>query len=69
MDRLSTYLFARPSALEGVARLLDLAGNLDIYNSCPTPEEADAWAMISDWLATGRDLSKAVRVCPPETGE
>jgi len=53
---MSDILFARPSTASGVARVLDLMGVFDSYNSSSTPEEADARAMFSDWRAVGRDL-------------
>lgn len=55
------YLFARPSALEGVARILDLGGTLDEYNTANTPEQADVLALWSDWLAVGDDMWSAIR--------
>ena len=50
------YLFAQPSFLSGVARCLDLGGTFDEYNESPTPAQADATAILNDWLAVGADL-------------
>jgi len=57
---MSDFLFAQPSFLSGVGRIVDLAGVLDAYNSSETEAEADTRAARSDWLATGRDIVAAV---------
>lgn len=54
------YLFAQPSFLAGIARILDIGGVLDDYNSARTAEEADANAMRADWGAVGSDLHDAM---------
>jgi len=41
MSNNSTFLFARPSFLEGVARVMDLGGTLQVYNNSKTEKEAD----------------------------
>jgi hypothetical protein len=56
----SDYLFARPSFIEGVARMVDLAGSLNTYNDSRTPEEADARALSQDWKAVGHDMRVAL---------
>jgi len=53
---MTDFLFATPSALSGAGRTLDLMGTFDRYNVSVSPEEADARAIFSDWLAVGRDL-------------
>jgi hypothetical protein len=55
----SDFLFAQPSWLSGVARLLDLSGQLDGYNVTPSPEQADARATYADWKSTGESLQSA----------
>ena len=57
---MTDYLFARPSFLSGVGSIADIAGSAHVYNSWPTPAEADAWALYSDWLAVGKDLWAAM---------
>ena len=37
----SLFLCARPSFVEGMARILDFGGNLDQYNQSITPAQAD----------------------------
>ena len=54
------YLFARPSALGGVARILDFGGTLNEYNTANSPEQADVLALWSDWLAVGDAMWSAI---------
>lgn len=49
-------LFAEPSLIEGVSRVLDLGGTLQNYNSSETEQKADAEEIKNDWLAVGDDL-------------
>jgi hypothetical protein len=55
------YLFARPSLLRGIARVVDLCGVLDLgaYDTSATPEEADEKALLSDWQAVAGDFAAA----------
>ncbi len=53
-------LFARPSFLEGAARVLDLGDTLTEYNQSLTPEQAEYLALRSDWEVLGRDLERAI---------
>ncbi|MFH1760059.1 MAG: hypothetical protein ABIA63_03060 [bacterium] len=55
----SDFLFARPSFIEGMARLFDFGNTLNIYNNSRTPEEADRWAMRKDFQAVGADIYSA----------
>ncbi len=54
------FLYARPSFLEGIARLVDFGGTLNEYNQFPTPQEADAAAIRSDWAMIGQDMWYAI---------
>lgn len=54
------FLCADPSWLSGAARILDLGGTFDVYNSSATGEEADAKAIYSDWAIVGEDLQHAI---------
>ena len=56
----STFLFARPRALHGVARLFDFFGTYDSYNTSPSPQEADLLAVFQDWLAVEDDARKVL---------
>lgn len=62
---MGNYLFADPSFLAGVGRVLDLGGAFDDYNASPTEALADARAMRADWVAVGRDLQAAMD-SPPD---
>ncbi len=60
MDKLSYYFFAKPSFVEGVARLIDLGGTLQEYNCALTEDQADSIAATADWMAVGNDLQQAM---------
>ncbi len=55
----SDFLFAQPSFLEGVARVVDTAGALNQYNGMPSAQEADALAVWADWAAVGAEIAAA----------
>ena len=57
---MTDYLYAHPSFLEGVARIMDFGGTLTAFNKSRTPSEADARATFEDWRAVGNDLRVAV---------
>lgn len=59
MSDLSTFLFARSSFAEGVARLVDFGGTLNEYNYSPTGRQADMFAHWADWTAIGNDMRTA----------
>ena len=59
MGDFSAFLFARPSLIEGAARILDFSGALDEYHTTPTGEEADRRALEADWRAVGHDIEEA----------
>ncbi len=63
----SLLLAIRPSFIEGVARILDLAGSLSEYYESPDPEEADYLALRGDWYATGQDIQSAMHHYAKET--
>jgi hypothetical protein len=54
------YLFPQPSPVYGLARLFDLAAQLDTYNTSSTGAVADAIAMYNDWSVVGADLLKVL---------
>ena len=60
METHSDFLYARPSFLEGVARLLDMGGTLNEYNASRSGQEADDAALRSDWAAIGQDMRDAI---------
>lgn len=57
MSEIATFLFARPSFLEGLSRVLDLGATLQEYNSSLNPEQADVIAQQMDWQAVNRAWS------------
>lgn len=65
----SDYLFARPSFVEGMARLWDFAGTLNDYNYTPPDEDPDAEALARDWYAVGDDLLHAMAAFSNEQRE
>ena len=58
----SDFMFARPSFLEGAARIFDFGGTLNEYNynKYSTGAEADAAAIASDWAVIGQDMYEAI---------
>ena len=62
----SAVLFARPSFSEGLSRIFDLGGTLNIYNESFSPQAADTLAISSDWCAVGRDISYSIEVFQSE---
>ena len=54
------FLIAQPSLLSGTARIFDLFGTFDDYNSSSSPGEADARAMNNDWNVALQDYRDAV---------
>ncbi|MBN3951909.1 MAG: hypothetical protein HWQ38_37785 [Nostoc sp. NMS7] len=60
MDILSSYLYARPSFIEGVARIVDFGNTLQVYNTSLSPGQADYLALLSDWVVVGNDLQNAM---------
>ncbi len=60
MNRLSSYLYARPSFIEGIARIFDVNNTLQVYNTSLNSEQADYLALLSDWCVVGDDLRNAM---------
>ena len=63
------YLFARPSFIEGVARIMDIGGTLNEYNYASDGQEADAIAIWSDWAVIGQDMYKAMGIYREENSD
>jgi len=63
------FLFAQPSMLSGQARLFDFSGSFDDYNSCDTPDEADAKAMYADWAVVGYTIESVIQQKPDSESE
>ena len=54
-------LFAEPSFIEGMSRVIDLGGTLQEYNTSETENKADMEALRSDWRAVGDDLKFSIK--------
>lgn len=59
MGEYTDFLFARPSFMEGAARVLDLGDTLTLYNGSLSEVEADELALLMDMYAIGVDLFAA----------
>ncbi len=57
-----SYLFVRSSFSEGMARVLDIGGTLQIYNESNSPNRADAKAINHDWKMVGKDIKDSINV-------
>jgi hypothetical protein len=68
-DIQSDYLFARPSLIEGIGRMVDLSNSLNTYNYSRNDAEADARAIHSDWKALGHDIRVALEQLRSSTDE
>jgi len=60
-DSLSGFLFARPSFLEGAARIIDVGNCLNSYNESLSEEQADYLAIKADWAMVCQDLRQAFK--------
>ena len=61
MESRSDFLFAKPSFLEGMARIWDFGNTLNVYNESSSLHMADAAALWMDWAAVGDDIRRAMR--------
>jgi hypothetical protein len=59
MTEYSGFLFARPSFLEGVSRVVDFWGTLNEYNTSLDGTQADSLALAADIDALQGDLAVA----------
>jgi hypothetical protein len=62
MSNFSTFLFTMPSAVQGAASVVDLAGQLPVYNRSKTEEAADLRALRADSSAVMADALSALRL-------
>ena len=67
MSIFTHFLYARPSFAEGAARILDMGGTLNSYNKSLSAEQADLFAIYSDWLSVGADLEVALEKCQADS--
>ena len=71
-------IYARPSFIEGMARIFDMGGTLNEYDFGPAPDgaespkladgsKADMEALRSDWRKVGDDMRSVMGGCVPIT--
>jgi hypothetical protein len=63
MDPLANFLYAKPSFVEGWARLFDFGGVLNEYNAVKSGADADRLAIALDWYMVGQDLRTVIIGC------
>lgn len=62
------FLYAKPSFIGGAAYIMDLGNTLLVFNESVSPEQADYFAIKSDWIAIGDDLRNAILQTAEECG-
>jgi hypothetical protein len=55
----TSFLFASPSFIQGIASAMDIGGTLVMYNESETTIEADTRAIANDWAMVGKDIRAA----------
>lgn len=60
LSQYSNILFARPSLIEGAARIADLSGTLNVYSESDSPQAADYNALWADWCQVGFELREGM---------
>lgn len=58
---ITNRLFAEPSFVEGMSRVVDLGATLQEYNTSETEHQADIEALRSDWQTVGKDLKVSIK--------
>jgi hypothetical protein len=53
------FLFATPSFIRDMGRVVDLGATMNCYNVSETPLEADMRALENDWSVVGAEISRA----------
>jgi hypothetical protein len=53
------FLFATPSFIRDMGRVIDLGATMANYNNSETPAEADRRALLSDWAIVGAEIRNA----------
>jgi hypothetical protein len=56
---MTDFLFATPSFISDMGRILDIGATMAAYNSSKTPEEIDREALCSDWAVVGSEIKWA----------
>ena len=63
---MTAFLYARPSSIEGLGKLIDFDGTMLEYNFSPSASVADYLALCSDWSLVGLDLEDSIRTFEDE---
>lgn len=58
---MSDFLFSAPSVIEGIGRIFDFSGSMQVYNECFTPQQADTLAIFNDFKAIGLDINRSAQ--------
>jgi hypothetical protein len=61
-SRVTGFLYARPSFLEGLSRVIDFENLQKEYNTSSSSEQADERAIQADWIAVGNDLCEIFKI-------
>ena len=56
---ISSFFFACPSFIEGIARIFDFGNTLQEYNTTLTPQQADVLALQADMNVVAGDMWQA----------
>ncbi len=57
----TNILFHRPSFIDGIGSIFNLAGNYFEFNYYGSSEDADRKAIESDWDMVGNDIKKTTK--------
>lgn len=57
----TNILFPQNGFIKGMARVFDLFGKLDSYNTSEDTKQADTKAIYSDWVTTGNDFRNVIK--------
>jgi hypothetical protein len=53
------FLFAAPSFIHDMGRVVDLGDTMTCYNGSESPAEADIRALSNDWSVVGAEIRQA----------
>ena len=52
----ATRLYAMPTFIRGMARVLDIGSTITVYNESPDGKTADSRALHDDWKQVGSEI-------------
>lgn len=65
----TSFLFAPPSFWGGFGQVLDMGATRFRFNTSEDGDQADYFALLSDWKAVGDDLRSAMGILDEELSE